>query len=550
MRSCLASRRGIARYARSRPPPPRRRVGPVAEGRRRAQHQPLLQVVAQLAHVARPVVLAQPRESSSSRPRARPSPPLARELREQRGHERGQVVEALAQRRQAHLDHREAVVQVGRKRPALTSRRRSRFVAATTRTSTLRSRPPTRRTSPSPSARRSLGCSSSGSSPSSSRKSVPPSARSKAPRARRGAGEGAALVAEELDSISVGGRPRSRPPRRAPPRGRWRVQRAGRELLARARLARHQHRAPWWARRARASRTPRASRRRRPRERPKRSATLSGTSMRPSARHHPQARAPELHLHLAARRDLTHGEGADAGAVAAAEVADDHPVVGGLDLDVVAAHVGVGEPQRGVVGEPTLSRAPSEVHLAPASGPLTTRSGEAAHLDDGGEVGVECGSRGSSPRRRYQNPQRSAPGRACPSPRGHPQQRPGARQQRRDRHRDTAAAPVLTSPRSRSEPQSPRASPTSQDWLYDATASSRSTRPRRHPDGARRHPRPNPRHGGPRATDARGLRHDARRGRDHGRGRVTGATTGATTGAGGGPRDQLHALSEHLAPRP
>jgi hypothetical protein len=52
----------------------------------------------------------------------------------------------------------------------------------------------------------------------------------------------------------------------------------------------------------------------------------------PVARHHLQAGAPELHLHLAARRDLTHREGADAGAVAAAEVANLHPVVGGLDL--------------------------------------------------------------------------------------------------------------------------------------------------------------------------------------------------------------------------
>ena len=70
--------------------------------------------------------------------------------------------------------------------PRRTAPRRSRFVAATTRTSTLRVRvPPTGSNSPSCSTRRSLPCSSSGSSPISSRKSVPPSAASKRPVAPR-----------------------------------------------------------------------------------------------------------------------------------------------------------------------------------------------------------------------------------------------------------------------------------------------------------------------------------------------------------------------------
>ena len=69
-----------------------------------------------------------------------------------------------------------------RKRPALTSVRRLRLVAATTRTSTFSGfLPPMRRTSRLSSARKSLGWSSSDSSPTSSRNSVPPSASSKAP---------------------------------------------------------------------------------------------------------------------------------------------------------------------------------------------------------------------------------------------------------------------------------------------------------------------------------------------------------------------------------
>ena len=59
--------------------------------------------------------------------------------------------------------------------------------------------PPTGLTSPSCSARRSLGCSSSGSSPISSRNSVPPSAATNRPRfGGVGAGERAAHVAEQL----------------------------------------------------------------------------------------------------------------------------------------------------------------------------------------------------------------------------------------------------------------------------------------------------------------------------------------------------------------
>ena len=69
-----------------------------------------------------------------------------------------------------------------RKRPASTSARRSRLVAATTRTSTLRVwMPPTRSISRSCRARSSLPCAVQLRMPISSRKSVPPSARSKRP---------------------------------------------------------------------------------------------------------------------------------------------------------------------------------------------------------------------------------------------------------------------------------------------------------------------------------------------------------------------------------
>jgi hypothetical protein len=112
-----------------------------------------------------------------------------------------------------------------------------------------------------------------------------------------------------------------------------------------------------------------------PTRRPKAPRTLSGTSTAPVPRHHPDAGAPELEVHLAAQVSLTHLQRARARAVAAAEVAHRDAVVGGLDLDVVPAHVGVAEAQRGVVGgadgEP---RAVGVSRSAPWSGPAATRT--------------------------------------------------------------------------------------------------------------------------------------------------------------------------------
>ncbi len=77
---------------------------------------------------------------------------------------------------------------------------RSRWVAATTRTSTLRGTlSPSRRTSPSCSTRSSMPCAASGRSPISSRNTVPPCAALEDARAVAvGAGEGAADVAEQI----------------------------------------------------------------------------------------------------------------------------------------------------------------------------------------------------------------------------------------------------------------------------------------------------------------------------------------------------------------
>ena len=117
------------------------------------------------------------------------------------------VVAALAQRRHAQRAPRPAGSRGPRGSvPRFTSSRRSRLVAAMTRTSTARLRRRRRgATSRSSSTRSSLGCSASGSSPISSRNRVPPSASSNAPaRARSRAGERALLVAEQLGLEQVG----------------------------------------------------------------------------------------------------------------------------------------------------------------------------------------------------------------------------------------------------------------------------------------------------------------------------------------------------------
>jgi hypothetical protein len=96
----------------------RRRLAAL-EGHGDLQHHVLLQVVAQLAHVARPVVGAQRREERGVGLHLRRHPALAADLLDQRGDDERQVVEALAQRREVHRDHREAVVQVRAKAPGV-----------------------------------------------------------------------------------------------------------------------------------------------------------------------------------------------------------------------------------------------------------------------------------------------------------------------------------------------------------------------------------------------------------------------------------------------
>jgi hypothetical protein len=105
-------------------------------------------------------------------------------LRDEVLDEQGDVLAALAQRGDRQREHVEAVEEVLAEAPRLGPPSRGRaFVAATTRTSTLRSLvSPTRRMVLSCSTRRSFTWSSIGSSPISSRKSVPPSASSKSPR--------------------------------------------------------------------------------------------------------------------------------------------------------------------------------------------------------------------------------------------------------------------------------------------------------------------------------------------------------------------------------
>ncbi len=124
--------------------------------------------------------------------------------------------------------------------PLLTSSRRSRLVAASTRTSTrcVRS-PPTRLISRCSSTRRSLGCSVMSSSPISSRKIVPPLACSKHPHVLRDrAGEATLLVAEQRrfdqlarDRAAVEHHERPAPPLRCV------VQRARDHLLAACRVS-------------------------------------------------------------------------------------------------------------------------------------------------------------------------------------------------------------------------------------------------------------------------------------------------------------------------
>ena len=125
-----------------------------------------------------------------------------------------------------------------------TSPRRSRLVAATTRTSTVSVwSPPTRSNCLSWTRRRILACSGSGRSPISSRNSVPWCASSTLPDlAAGGAGEGALLVAEQLVlQQGLGDRRAVDGDEGALGAGGELVQRAAHQLLAGAALAEEQH---------------------------------------------------------------------------------------------------------------------------------------------------------------------------------------------------------------------------------------------------------------------------------------------------------------------
>ena len=161
--------------------------------------------VAHLAHVARPACGSSAR---SSRPARTPSSCRAAPAtsRRKRSASAGMSSLALAHRRQLDVDDREPEVEILAERALVDLLRRSRLVAASTRTSTLMTRsPPTRLISRCSSTRSSFGCRLMSSSPISSRKIVPPCACSKQPVccADR-AGERALLVAEQrrLDQVA------------------------------------------------------------------------------------------------------------------------------------------------------------------------------------------------------------------------------------------------------------------------------------------------------------------------------------------------------------
>ena len=209
----------------------------VRQRRRDARH------VDQLAHVARPVVrrhaLLDPGEHG--RRVLRPARRAGRRPRRAAGCRRGARAAAGARRCTCAMRKKRSL----RKRPAFISAPRSRRVAARTRTSIgSKAVPPTRLTCFSLSARRSLGCSSSGSSPSSSRKSVPPCASASAPLRRSVAPVNGALLVAEEDALGQRRRDAAavddheRRPSLAVARV---VDGLGDELLAGARLAQDEH---------------------------------------------------------------------------------------------------------------------------------------------------------------------------------------------------------------------------------------------------------------------------------------------------------------------
>ena len=171
--------------------------------------------------------------------------PLAGALGEVLG-ERGDVAEALAQRRQPDREHVDAVPEILAERAARGPSRRGRGASRRSRGRRPRAArvPPTRSNTPSWSTRSRRTCAASGSSPISSRNSVPPSARSNQPR--RCAAAPVKLPRSwpnSSESISSGGiAPQLT--RRIGPVARLRplVDRARDHLLAGAGLAEDQHR--------------------------------------------------------------------------------------------------------------------------------------------------------------------------------------------------------------------------------------------------------------------------------------------------------------------
>ena len=221
-----------------------RREGEILEGRRGApcEADDVPGAVGELADVARPVVRQRARRAGGESRAARP-PRSARSARRKWSSQRRDVLAAArAAAAASRRDDVEAVVEVlaeaARRRPR--ARGRGWWRRRRARRRGMRSRSPTRRERRGPGAtRRSLACSRAGSSPISSRKSVPPSASSNEPASRGlGAGEGAALVAEELalHQRRRGAR-RSRRRRTAACARGCAVEGAGDELLCRCRVS-------------------------------------------------------------------------------------------------------------------------------------------------------------------------------------------------------------------------------------------------------------------------------------------------------------------------
>ena len=225
-----------------------------------AQRHAALEVVAQLADVARPVVVAERREELL-RPDARPAsgrrsgPGCARCARRAAADRAGDRAAAAASPRRRRAGSR------GRSGTCAppTCSRRLRFVAAMRRTLTgTWLFVPTRRTSRRSSTRSSLGCRSMLSSPISSRKTVPPAAASNTPRRDDTAPVKAprSWPKSSLSSSCGGIAPQSTTRNGLSRRRAAAVDRLGRDLLARARLALEQDRRLAAARPCRGRRRP------------------------------------------------------------------------------------------------------------------------------------------------------------------------------------------------------------------------------------------------------------------------------------------------------